>query len=145
MTAHDPVQKEMATEKKEERIQQAEREKHEAREHNAAGHMDQAHYTTTGPGSGTATYSTTGPGSGPATYSTIGDGQPMGATQMSSIPEREHGYGLGLRQVHGLGRGERHEEVMGSNPTGTNIGMSRTTVHNAQMGGTAPGSGPDFS
>ncbi|WJX17701.1 hypothetical protein P8452_07585 [Trifolium repens] len=36
MRASDPIQKEMATEKKEERIHQAETEKQEAREHNAA-------------------------------------------------------------------------------------------------------------
>ncbi|AES81475.1 putative Late embryogenesis abundant protein, LEA-25/LEA-D113 [Medicago truncatula] len=36
MTAHDPLQKEMATQKKEERVNQAELDKEAAREHNAA-------------------------------------------------------------------------------------------------------------
>ena len=36
MTAHDPLQKEMATEKKEAKIHEAERRKHEERRHNAA-------------------------------------------------------------------------------------------------------------
>ncbi|KAH6819424.1 Late Embryogenesis Abundant 4-5 [Perilla frutescens var. frutescens] len=36
MTSHDPLQKEMATEKKEMRINEAERQKQQAREHNAA-------------------------------------------------------------------------------------------------------------
>ncbi|KAL0334229.1 UNVERIFIED_CONTAM: Late embryogenesis abundant protein 46 [Sesamum angustifolium] len=36
MTTRDPIQKDMATQKKEERILEAERQKQEAREHNAA-------------------------------------------------------------------------------------------------------------
>lgn len=66
MSASDLMQKDMATEKKEERINQAEMEKHEAREHNAAakesatgGHVTEGHYTATaaatGPGAKTAT------------------------------------------------------------------------------------------
>ncbi|XP_061364455.1 18 kDa seed maturation protein-like [Gastrolobium bilobum] len=129
MTAHDPTQKDMATQKKEERINHAEMEKQEAREHNAAakqsataGHMAEGHYTATGPGTETATYSTTGE------Y-----GQPMGANHMSAT----HG--------HGLGHGELMEDVMGSHQVGMNTGMGRTTGHNTHVGGTAPRSGPDFS
>ncbi|XP_057798823.1 protein LE25-like [Salvia miltiorrhiza] len=47
MTARDPLQKEMATEKKEAKIHEAERRKHEARHHNAAA-AEVAHTTGTG-------------------------------------------------------------------------------------------------
>lgn len=66
MTAHDPVEKEMATEKKEARKQQSELEKQEARMHNAASKQAErigAH--------GGAGYATTGTGA-PATYTTTG-------------------------------------------------------------------------
>ncbi|TKY53260.1 18 kDa seed maturation protein [Spatholobus suberectus] len=79
MSAHDQTQKDMATKKKEERINQAEMEKQQAREYNAAakqsaiaGHMTQGHYTTTGPGPENAVYSNTGPGTDTATYNTTG-------------------------------------------------------------------------
>ncbi|KAK7259523.1 hypothetical protein RIF29_25132 [Crotalaria pallida] len=64
MTARDPLQKEMATEKKEARINQAEFDKHAAREHNAAvkqantataGHMGQGPHHTIGTGPTTTT------------------------------------------------------------------------------------------
>lgn len=64
MTAHDPLQKEIATQKKEGRINQAELDKQAAREHNAAmkqsttaaaGHMGQGPHYSTGTGTGTAT------------------------------------------------------------------------------------------
>ncbi|KAJ0743037.1 11 kDa late embryogenesis abundant protein [Helianthus annuus] len=53
MTAHDPMQKEMAREKKEERKHEAEYEKQAAKEHNAAQKQ------TTGIGTGTHSYTTT--------------------------------------------------------------------------------------
>ncbi|KAL1340986.1 hypothetical protein HN51_027490 [Arachis hypogaea] len=93
ISTHDPIQKEMATHKKEEKIQQADMEKHEAREHNAAakisamaGHMDRAPYSTTGP----ATKSTdvNGPGSEPA-----GDGQPMARPTTGMGATAAHGKG----------------------------------------------------
>ncbi|KAI3507636.1 hypothetical protein L1887_22625 [Cichorium endivia] len=57
LTAHDPMQKEMAREKKEERKHEAEYEKQAAREHNAAQRQAAG---TTGIGTGTHTHSTTG-------------------------------------------------------------------------------------
>ncbi|KAF8118759.1 hypothetical protein N665_0002s0069 [Sinapis alba] len=58
MTTRDPVQKQMATQKKEAKIDQAEMQKREVREHNAA--MKEAAGTGTGLGLGSATHSTTG-------------------------------------------------------------------------------------
>ncbi|KDP24620.1 hypothetical protein JCGZ_25536 [Jatropha curcas] len=89
MSTRDPVQKEMAREKKEERKTEAELRKLEAREDNAAarqaakagGHVQ---YTTAGPGAQgtTETY----------THSTTGTtGYPTGTQQMSAMP----GHGTG--------------------------------------------------
>ena len=81
MTGHDPVEKEMATEKKQARISQAELDKQEVREHNAAAReaekagVGHTGYTATGTGTGTSTYSTTGT-----------TGQPTGTHQMSALP-----------------------------------------------------------
>ncbi|XP_076922777.1 11 kDa late embryogenesis abundant protein-like [Bidens hawaiensis] len=57
MTAHDPMQKEMAREKKEERKHEAEYEKQATKEHNAA--QGAAGSGTMGTGTGTHTYTTT--------------------------------------------------------------------------------------
>ncbi|CAJ2671314.1 seed maturation protein [Trifolium pratense] len=51
MTAHDPLQKEMATQKKDAKVNQAELDKEAAREHNAAataGHLGQGGHHTAG-------------------------------------------------------------------------------------------------
>ncbi|XP_061346399.1 18 kDa seed maturation protein [Gastrolobium bilobum] len=124
MTARDPLKKEMATQKKDAKINQAELEKQAAREHNAAakqsatvGHMGQGHYTT---GTGTAPYSTTGE------Y-----GQPMGAHQTSAMPG--HGTGQPTSNVT--------DGVVGSHPIGTNTGTGRTTAHNTRVGGNQNASG----
>lgn len=116
MSARDPMEKEIATEKKEERINQAEMEKQEAREYNAAVKM----YHMTGPTTETA-----------SGYSTIGDygtGQPMATDNVSTIP----GIGLGLGA-----------DVMGSHPIDeTNMGMGTTTeAHVVHVDGAVPGSG----
>jgi len=128
MSANEPMQKEMATEKKEERIHQAEMEKQEARDHNAkmsasaAGHVTEGEHphTTTGPASQTATG-----------YSTIGDygsGQPLATDHSSTIPGHGHG---------------NEEVVMGSHPIETNTGVGGTTkAHSVRVHGTSPGSGP---
>ncbi|CAJ1908894.1 unnamed protein product [Sphenostylis stenocarpa] len=121
MTARDPLQKEMATDKKEARVTQAELDKQAAREHNAAakqsataGHMGQGHYTT-GTGTGTATYSTTG-----------GHGHLPGVHQTSAMP----GHGTGQPTGHVT------EGVVGSHPIGTNRGPGGTaTAHNTRAGG----------
>ncbi|KAJ1403337.1 Late embryogenesis abundant protein [Sesbania bispinosa] len=123
MTARDPLQKEMATQKKEARINQAELDKQAAREHNAATKQattGQGHYNT-GTGTGTATYSTTGE------Y-----GQPMGAHQTSAMPG--HGTGQPMGNVT--------EGVVGSHPIGTNRGTTGTaTAHNTRVGGNTNSSG----
>lgn len=108
MTAHDPMEKEMATKKKEERINQAELNKEAAKEHNAAVRQ------------GTSTTGTNKPHS----YSTTGrTGDPTGAHQMSALPG--HGGGEPMGQVT--------EGVVVSQPIGTNTETKRTTVaHNTQ-------------
>jgi len=130
MSASEPMQKEKATEKKEERIHQAEMEKQEARDHNAkmsanaAGHVTEGHphpHTTTGP----ATQSATG-------YSTIGDygsGQSLATDHSSTTPGLGHGHG-------------NEEVVVGTHPIETNTEIGGTTkAHNVHVHGTAPGSG----
>lgn len=79
MSAHDEMQKEMATQKKEERIHEAERQKQEVYESNAAAR--QASYSTGEPHS----YSTTGE-----------SGQHTGMHQMSALP----GHGTGEPTGH---------------------------------------------
>ena len=124
--AHDPMQKEMATQKKEERIRQAELEKQEARQHNAAAKQAGGNggYTATG----TATYTA----SGTHTYSTTGEhGKPTGASQMSALPG--HGTGQPAGQVID-GRAEAH-------PVGTNPGVGGSTSHNTRVEGNPHGYG----
>ncbi|KAK2417275.1 18 kDa seed maturation protein [Trifolium repens] len=63
MTAHDPLQKEMATQKKDARVNQAELDKQAAREHNAAataGHIGQGGHHTTGTNTNATGYGTGG-------------------------------------------------------------------------------------
>ena len=113
MTARDPLQKEMATQKKEDRINRAELQKQAAREHNTA-----AKEAATAGYSGQGQYGT-GPTTGTATYSTTGEyGQPTGT----------HGTGQPTGQVT--------EGVVGSHPIGTNTGTGRrtTTAHNTRAG-----------
>lgn len=130
MTARDPVQKEMATEKKQAKINQAELDKQAAREHNTAAKQSAtAGHMGTGTGTGSATYSTTG------TY-----GQPMGAHQTSALP----GHGTGQPTGHVT------EGVVGSHPIGTNRGTDGTaTAHNTRVGGnpnaSAYGTGGTYS
>lgn len=101
VTAGDPVQKEMATQKKEAKVSQAELDKLAAREHNAATKQSAAAaaHMGTGTGTGTAAYSTTG-----------AHGQPMGAHQTSALP----GHGTG------------HNTRVGGNPNATGYGTGGT-------------------
>ncbi|XP_048226035.1 11 kDa late embryogenesis abundant protein [Ricinus communis] len=91
MSAHDPAQKQMATERKEQRKAEAEWNKQEAREHNAAAKQaakagSDAQYTATGGGT------TTGYGTESCTHNVTGTpGYPTGTQQMSAMP----GHGTG--------------------------------------------------
>ncbi|KAE9615988.1 hypothetical protein Lal_00017569 [Lupinus albus] len=92
MYAHDPIEKDMATHRKEERLNQAELEKQETLHHNSAvkesattGHTVAGQHTATGP---IGTRSSTN-------YTTGEHGQPMGANQMSKMPNQGLGYELG--------------------------------------------------
>ncbi|KAM1109428.1 hypothetical protein COP2_009134 [Malus domestica] len=129
MKSSDPVEKDMAARKKEERIVEAEVNKHEAMEQNAAARRDVAvatGYTATGAGTGTHTYSTTGAA-----------GQPTGTHQMSALPG--HGTGQPAGQVT--------EGVAEAHPIGTNTGTGRSTAHNTNVGGNATkyGTGGTYS
>lgn len=148
MSAHDPMQKDMATEKKVDRINHAEMEKQEAREHNAAakqstkaGHVTDAQYTTTATDQNVAAYSTTGG---------HGVGHPMGFNQMSTTHEHGVGHPMAPNQMstthgHGLGNEELSADLVGSHPIGTNPGMNTTTAYNIPGGNAhGPGSGPNL-
>ncbi|KAI7732536.1 hypothetical protein M8C21_024142 [Ambrosia artemisiifolia] len=115
LTAHDPTQKEMATDKKEARINQAEYEKQVAREQNATQRQ------ATEAGGGTHSYSTTG-----------ATGNPMGSHQVSALP----GHGTGQPTGHVV------EGVVKSQPIGTDTGTGTTLAgHNTKTGGGAGGYG----
>ncbi|KAL8236604.1 hypothetical protein R6Q59_017685 [Mikania micrantha] len=112
MTAHDPIQKEMATEKKEARINQAEYEKQVAREQNAT--QRQANEAAS-----THSYSTTG-----------ATGNRTGIHQMSALP----GHGTGEPAGHVV------EGAVRSHPIGTDTGTGTTLAgHNTKSGGGAGG------
>lgn len=90
MTARDPLQKEMATQKKEAKINQAELDKQAAQQHNAAAKHS-------------------------ATYSTTGEYvQPMGTHQTSAVP----GHGTGQPTGH-VTEGVVGSHPIGTNTGGT--------------------------
>ncbi|XP_009376127.2 18 kDa seed maturation protein-like [Pyrus x bretschneideri] len=123
MKCSDPIEKDVAAGKKEERIVDAEINKRNAMEQNAAARRDEAGatgYTATGAGTGTHTYSTTG-----------ATGQPTGTHQMSALPG--HGTGQPAGQVT--------EGAVGAHPVGINTGTGRTTAHNTRVGGNVPNYG----
>lgn len=127
MKTRDPVVKEMATQKKEGRINQAEMQKREAMEHNAAMKQSAGAGTGTGLGLGTATHSTTGH---------VGHG--TGTHQMSALP----GHGTGQPT------GRVVEGTAVTDPIGKNTGTGRTTAHNSRVGGggtTGYGTGGGYS
>ncbi|CAL0308905.1 unnamed protein product [Lupinus luteus] len=118
MTAHDPIQKDMATHRKEERLNQAELEKQEALHHNSAvkesataGHSVAGQHTATG---AAGTRSSTN-------YTTGEHGQPMGANQMSKMPNQHGlGYGLGQSVMAGHVEGQHTATVPAGNRSPTN-------------------------
>lgn len=119
VTAHNPTEKEMATERKEEKIHHAELSKLEAREQNAAATL--ASKTGGGGGSYTAQGAT---------------GQATGGHQMSALP----GHGTGAPAG-----GHVTEGTMKSHPIGTATGTGRpTTAHNTHVGG-GGGAGTGYS
>ncbi|XP_075639272.1 11 kDa late embryogenesis abundant protein [Castanea sativa] len=125
MTARDPLQKELATEKKEERKTQAELEKQQARQHNAA-----AKQMESTPAGGHTGYTTT-TGAGGPTSATYG-GHTTGTHHMSAMPG------------HGTGQGKQGQVTHESHPIA--IGTRRTTTHNTSVEENNPpgsyGSGP---
>ncbi|XP_050226906.1 11 kDa late embryogenesis abundant protein-like [Mercurialis annua] len=124
MSAHDPVQKQMATEKKEHKKAEAELNKQEAREHNAAAKQSEKvsghapSYTTAGGGATTGGYEKQ-----THTHSVTGaPGHPTGTHQMSAMP----GHGTG--QPYG-----GHVDSSGlerTEPTGL---PGQTTGHNPRV------------
>ncbi|XP_051148954.1 protein LE25 [Andrographis paniculata] len=94
MTTRDPLQKEMATEKKEARIEEAERQKQEARMHNTAARQAGTG-TGTGPGptlgqeyTGGGDYTGTGTGMGTGTGLHPSSTGPTGLHQTGDIGGR---------------------------------------------------------
>ncbi|KAK4378051.1 hypothetical protein RND71_004347 [Anisodus tanguticus] len=126
MTAHDPTQKEMATEKKQERIYEAEMKKQVTQDRNAA----LSHGSGTGTGTGRTHYSNTTTGS---------TGHSTGLHQMSALPG--HGTGEPMGQVT--------DGVVQSHPIGTATGTQRASAaHNTHVGGGANqgyGTGGNYS
>ncbi|KAL4271850.1 hypothetical protein GQ457_13G011620 [Hibiscus cannabinus] len=113
-TSHTQTQKEMATQRKHERIRQAELNKQEARMHNAAA-------KNSGEGGFTAT--------GTHSYSTTGEhGQSTGARQMSALP----GHGSGQPAGHVV------EGSAAAHPVGLG---GATASHNTRVEGNPHGYG----
>ncbi|CAK7342350.1 unnamed protein product [Dovyalis caffra] len=130
MSAHDPVQKQMASEKKQERMTQAELDKLEAKQHNAASRQAgtatgrHGQYTA----EGTGAYMTSGQDA--HTHSATGvPSHPTGTHQMSAMP------GRGTGQPYG---GQLEEGVTRTHPSGL---PGDTTGHNTRAGGTGYGTG----
>lgn len=109
MTAHDPIEKEMATEKKEERRMQAELDKQAAKQATSAAGGPGYGYTT----ADSYSHSTTGM-----------HGHPTGGQQMSALA----GHGTGQPA------GQMTEGMVGSHPIGDNAGTGYNPVHNARVG-----------
>ncbi|MBA0706627.1 hypothetical protein Goshw_010030 [Gossypium schwendimanii] len=124
--SNDQMEKQIAKERKEERIHQAELNKLEARQHNAAAKQAGAEggFTATG----TGTYKATGTHS----YSTTGErGQSTGAHQMSALPG--HGSGQPAGQVV--------EGTAAAHPIGSNLGVGGAKSHNTRVEGNPHGYG----
>ena len=132
ITARDPLQKELAIEKKEERKTQAELEKQQARQHNAA-----AKQMESTPAGGHTGYTNTTTGAGGPTSATYG-GTTTGTHRVSATPGHGTGQGQHLGQVT-----VTHEGVE-SHPHP--VGTRRTTTHNTSVEENNPpgsyGSGP---
>ena len=123
MTSRDPVQKQRATEKKEERKAEAEWNKQEAREHNAAAKQaakvgGESQYTTAGGGAPTSTFNTQ-----THTHSVANaPAHPTGTDQMSAFPGHGTGEPYG-GQVDATG-------LATTTPTGL---PGQTTGHNPRV------------
>ncbi|CAI0402830.1 unnamed protein product [Linum tenue] len=118
-SAHDPVQKEMAREKKEQRVAEAEAMKHSTKAHNAAA--KQGEQLTGGHGNGAYSHSATGQ-----------PGYPTGTHQMSAMPGHGTGQPIG---------GHVDEGVARSHPSGL---PGEQTGHNTRVGGTGTGHLPGY-
>ena len=131
MTARDPLQKELATEKKEERKTQAELEKQQERQHNAA-----ANQMESTPAGGHTGYSPT-TGAGGPTSATYG-GTTTGTHRVSAMPGHGTGQGQHVGQV-------THEGVVEESHPHP-IGTRRTATRNTSVEENNPpgsyGSGP---
>ncbi|XP_028808696.1 18 kDa seed maturation protein [Neltuma alba] len=124
MTAHDPMQKEMATERKEERMRQAELDKREAREHNVGSKQA----ATALPGGQDGNY-TTGTGTGPtATYSTATGayGHPSAGQQLSAMPGHGTGQPTGGHVVEDVDVVRSRNTQYGGNNNAPGYGTTRS-------------------
>ncbi|KAK9265548.1 hypothetical protein L1049_021611 [Liquidambar formosana] len=153
MTAHDPIEKDMATQRKEAKITEAELNKQETREHNAAS--KQAGKAGVAGGTTTTHHSTTGLGGfstgghPPTTHSTTGTGgYTTGGhpTTTHSTTEAAGGYPTGGHHMSAMpGEGtwqptwQEAEELLV--PRGTGTGTGGTTGNTRLGGGATTGNG----
>ncbi|KAK4432174.1 Late embryogenesis abundant protein 46 [Sesamum alatum] len=133
MTTRDPIQKDMATQKKEERIQEAERQKQETRMHNAAAKQTggQPGYTT---GGDFNTGGTGGAGLG-HDYTTTGTGGGLGTDYMTTGTE-----GTGYTAEGGGVLGSDYPQS-GMAGTGTTTGTGGARVRHGHQDPKAGGGG----
>ncbi|CAN0879049.1 18 kDa seed maturation protein [Linum grandiflorum] len=132
VSSRDPVQKDMATQKKEARMAEAEAMKRDVKTHNAATKQGEQVF-----GSGNAGTNYTSGGTGGVmdtfSHSTTGQtGHPTGTHQMSAMP----GHGTG--QPYG---GHVDEGVARVHPSGL---PGEQTGHNTRTGGTGTGHLPGY-
>jgi len=114
MTARDPVQKELATQKKEARVNQAELDKQAARQHNAAAKQASTYSTTGEHGHSTGLHQTSAmPGHG--------TGQPTGQVTEGVVGS----HPLGTNRGPG-GTATAHNTHAGGNPTDYGYGTGGT-------------------
>ncbi|KAL3357804.1 hypothetical protein AABB24_018147 [Solanum stoloniferum] len=141
LTTSDPVQRQMATEKKEQRIHQAEMDKLAAQEQNAASRQEAA----TG---GTTAYTATGGGVGLGHTTTGTHGMTAGHTGLGhttgthGITPSHTGLGhtagthdVGVTGTHGTAAGHAIGVMPGGLATGTTTGSGRATVQGPNTGG----------
>lgn len=142
MSAHDPMQKDMATERKQEKIHQAEYNKQGAHENNAAARQAIA---TGGAGTFTAVgrAQNSTPGAGTQNYSAGGDHRLNTHTHPTGGHNPDHltgsnatGYGTG-QNAHNLGGVNTGgaDAVYPDDPIGSGPNTTRNTI------GGAPGTG----
>ncbi|KAK6779050.1 hypothetical protein RDI58_025768 [Solanum bulbocastanum] len=131
LTTSEPVERQMATEKKEQRIHQAEMDKLAAQEQNAASRQAAA----TG---GTTAYTATGGGVDLGHTTTGTHGMTAGHTGLGHTTGTHgitQGQTTGVTGTHGTAAGHAIGVMPGGLATGTTTGSGRATVQGPNTGG----------